>query len=212
MFPGKKVMKEKRIQNGKEKIRVTVLITAALLTGLSLSLQMPASQDAQEERERPGLPQETAPLLAPNTAVRMTVISHQNWTDSGYRVLEGQEIQFQSSGVISLQAGNPIAFPCGPEGLKMLTLQKPLREENIGCLIGRIVQVVGIEVDERTGEKTPIEIESLFFIGARNRVKMPLSGHLFLGVNELVVGDNQGQFSALFFLLNLSVSPDRNFQ
>ncbi len=34
----------------------------------------------------------------------------------------------------------------------------------------------------------------LFPIGAGNRVEMPVKGRLFLGVNELVIGDNAGQF------------------
>lgn len=202
---------EKGKKRRKKSIRVYILIGTILLAGLPKSGRGLMGQDPQEEREIPGIPQETAPLLAPNTAVRMAVLSQQSWTDSGYRVLEGQEVQFQSSGVISLQAGNPIAFPCGPEGLNMLTLQKPLREENIGSLIGKVVQLVGIEVDERTGEETPIEIESLFFVGARSRVRMPLSGRLYLGVNELVVRDNQGLFSVLLFLVNTLSVLDPGF-
>ena len=31
-------------------------------------------------------------------------------------------------------------------------------------------------------------------MGARNRVEMPGKGRLFLGINELVIGDNAGEF------------------
>jgi len=180
---------------------IFLAIMAHRLSGFSL-------QNVQEKREIRGVPQDSAPLLAPRTAVRLSVLSQQSWTDTGYKVLEGQEIQFQASGVISLQAGNPIAFPCGPEGLNMLTFQKPLREENIGALIGKVVQVVGVQVDEKTGEEKPIENERLFFIGSRNRVRLPLSGRLYLGINELVVGDNQGEYSVLLFLLNTFTNRD----
>jgi hypothetical protein len=204
-------MKKERYKKRTGKILFLALMVMAFLAGIFQWGWSLNRQEAQEKREIFGIPQETAPLLAPGTAVRMTVLSQQNWTDTGYRVLEGQEILFQSSGVISLQAGNPIAFPCGPEGLNMLTLQKPMREENIGSLIGKVVQVVGIEVDERTGEETPIEKEMLFFIGPRNQVRIPLSGRLFLGVNELVVGDNQGVFSVLLYLTDTFTNREDRF-
>ena len=204
-------MNKERIKKRAEKILFPALIVIAFLAGMFQWGWSLNRQETQEKREIHGILQETAPLLAPGTAVRMAVLSQQNWTDTGYRVLEGQEIQFQSSGVISLQAGNPIAFPCGPEGLNMLTLQKPMREENIGSLIGKVVQVMGIEVDERTGEETPIEKEMLFFIGSRNQVRVPLGGRLFLGVNELVVGDNQGEFSVLLFLMDTFTNRNDRF-
>jgi hypothetical protein len=59
---------------------------------------------------------------------------------------------------------------------------------------------VAIEVDEKSGEETRFEEEMLFYIGSNNLVTMPLSGHLYLGMNELVVIDNDGTFKALFFL------------
>ncbi|MCJ7580167.1 MAG: hypothetical protein MUP98_06500, partial [Candidatus Aminicenantes bacterium] len=66
--------------------------------------------------------------------------------------------------------------------------------------IGKVVQLVAIEVDEESGEETRFEEEMFFFIGSKNTVTMPLSGHLYLGVNELVVIDNDGIFNTLFFL------------
>ena len=183
-----------------------VLIVAAFLISLSLMHWKLFSQDVQEKQqteehqEIQALPEDTSPLLAPRQAVRLSVLSSESWTDTGYRVLEGQEIQFQASGVISLQKYNPIAFPCSPDGLPMKTVQQAFRDENIGALIGKVVQLVAIEVDEETGEETRFEEEMLFYIGARNKVTMPLSGHLYLGVNELVVVDNVGIFNTLFFL------------
>jgi len=163
-------------------------------------------QETEEHIEIQALPQDTSPLLAPRQAVRVIVLSSESWTDTGYRVLAGQDIQFQGSGIISLQKGNPIAFPCSPDGLRtpdglpLKTAQQPFREENIGALIGKVVQLVAIEVDEETGEETRFEEERLFYIGARQKVTMPLSGHLYLGVNELVVVDNDGSFNTIFFL------------
>ena len=62
------------------------------------------------------------------------------------------------------------------------------------------MRLVAIEVDEESGEETRFEEEELFYIGSRNRISIPLSGRLYLGVNELVVVDNEGIFEVLFFL------------
>ncbi len=189
-----------------------VLIITACLICLSMMVLNLFSQVVQEKQEKDehqeiqALPQDTSPLLAPRQAVRVVVPSNESWTDTGYRVLAGQDVQFQGSGIISLQKGNPIAFPCNPDGLRtpdglpMKTAQQPFRDENIGSLIGKVVRLVAIEVDEESGEETRFEEERLFYIGARNKVTMPLSGHLYLGVNELVVVDNDGIFNTLFFL------------
>ncbi|MFC2161737.1 hypothetical protein ACFLRX_08820 [Acidobacteriota bacterium] len=157
-------------------------------------------QEPEEHQEIQPLSVDTSPLLAPRQAVRVEVKSNQSWTDTGYRVLAGQDVEFLASGFISLQKGNPIAFPCSAEGLSIPTVQKPFRDENIGALIGKVVQLVAIEVDEKSGEETRFEEEVLFYIGTRNHVTIPLSGHLYLGVNELVVVDNDGVFNALFLL------------
>jgi len=192
-------------------IKVVLILTVCLicLSMMAWTLFSQVVQEKQETEEREEiqpLPVDPAPLLAPRQAVRTVVQSSVSWTDTGYRVLAGQDIQFQASGVISLQIHNPIAFPCSPDGLRspdglpMKTVQQPFRDENIGALIGKVVQLVAIEVDEVSGEETRLEEEILFYIGSSNNVTMPLSGHLYLGVNELVVVDNEGTFETLFFL------------
>ncbi len=186
-------------------IKVVLFVTACLIC-LSMmvwnlfSREVQEKQETEEYQEIQPLPGDPSPLLAPRQAVRTVVQSNVSWTDTGYRVLAGQDIQFQASGVISLQKGNPIAFPCSPDGIPIKTVQQAFREENIGALIGKVVQLVAIEVDEESGEETRFEEEMLFYIGSYNNVKMPLSGHLYLGVNELVVIDNDGDFNTLFFL------------
>lgn len=158
------------------------------------------AEQEEEMKEIQALPEDTAPLLAPRQAIRVPVISNISWTDTGYRVLEGQILEFRASGVISLQKGNPIAFPCTPDGLSLKTVQQPVRDENLGAVVGKVVLLVAIEVDEETGEETRFEEEALFYIGSRNRVSMPLSGRLYLGVNELVVVDNEGIFEVVLYL------------
>jgi len=182
------------------------LIFTSMMVLTLFSQEIQEKQEEAEHEEIQPLPEDPSPLLAPRQAVRLSVLSSENWTDTGHKVLAGQDVQFQASGIISLQKGNPIAFPCSPDGLlspdgqPLKTVQQAFREENIGAMIGKVVQLVAIEVDEKSGEETRIEEEMLFYIGSNNLVTMPLSGHLYLGVNELVVIDNDGEFNVLFFL------------
>ncbi len=163
-----------------------VLILAFLLLLFCSSFQ------GQEGRE-PGVIEER---------VRQCLVAaDQSWTDTGWDVVEGQEMYFEAAGVISLQKGNPMAY-CGPDGYNLQTVQQPLRDKNIGALIGRVVFLVSVEVDEETGEETRDEIIEEFYIGEEIRIRMPLSGRLFLGINENVVGDNSGEYKVLVYFIS----------
>jgi len=116
------------------------------------------------------------------------------WTDSGIDVFQGQEIRFESEGSISLQKGNPQA-DCGPDGYDLRTVQQPLSDRNMGALIGKVVIAVTVIKDPNTGQERLDEAAELFYVGSGGRVAMPAKGRLFLGVNELVVGDNAGEFT-----------------
>jgi len=129
----------------------------------------------------------------------VTVMSSEGWADAGTEVYEGEVLLFKAEGVISLQEGNPIAY-CGPEGYDLQTVQQPMRDRNIGALIGKIVRLLSIEVDEETGEEIRHEQVEYFYIGKERKVTMPLTGHLYLGINETVYGDNSGAFRVTVFL------------
>jgi hypothetical protein len=124
------------------------------------------------------------------------VVGNVAWTDAGIDVVQGQELTFEAEGWLSLQKGNPQA-ECGPDGYDLRTVQQPLTERNLGALIGKVVVAVTVIKDEKTGEEKTEEVAELFFIGARKRVAMPTTGRLFLGINELIVGDNSGEFAVL---------------
>lgn len=126
----------------------------------------------------------------------VVVMGNVAWTDTGIDVVQGQELSFEAEGRFSLQKGNPQA-ECGPEGYDLRTVQQPLTERNLGALIGKVVVAVTVIKDEKTGEEKTEEVAELFFIGAKNRVAMPTKGRLFLGINELIVGDNAGEFTVL---------------
>ncbi len=127
---------------------------------------------------------------------KVRVVGNMPWTDTGIDVVQGQEVLFEAEGRLSLQKGNPQA-ECGPEGYDLRTVQQPLTEWNLGALIGKVVVAVTMIKDEKTGEEKTEEVAELFFVGEKNRVAMPTSGRLFLGINELIVGDNAGEYSVL---------------
>jgi hypothetical protein len=130
---------------------------------------------------------------------RINVLGNVAWADTGLEVKEDQEIYFSAQGQISLQRGNPMAW-CGPDGMDRKTMQQPISDKNIGALVGKVVWLISIEVDEETGEVIRNEIVEKFYIGSANQVRMPISGRLFLGINENVVGDNSGEFEVIIYL------------
>jgi hypothetical protein len=130
---------------------------------------------------------------------RIVVMGNVDWTDTGLEVKEDQDIYFSAQKQISLQRGNPMAW-CGPDGMDRKTMQQPISDRNIGALIGKVVWLISIEVDEETGEEIRHEIIEKFYIGSADQVRMPISGRLFLGINENVVGDNSGEFEVIIYL------------
>lgn len=133
-------------------------------------------------------------LLAAEETRTVVVPGNAAWTDTGIEVIQGQAVEFTAEGRISLQKGNPQA-DCGPDGYDLMTIQQPLTEYNLGALIGKVVIAVTVIMDEKTGEEKTEEAAEIFFVGAGNRVEMPAKGRLFLGINELVSGDNAGEFT-----------------
>ncbi|MFQ6037935.1 MAG: hypothetical protein ACE5LV_04885 [Candidatus Aminicenantales bacterium] len=143
-----------------------------------------------------GFSQEVEPRGRDPTGVRRVEImvpSDVAWTDTGVEVEEGDVLFFRASGQICLQRGNPVAY-CGPDGYNVQTLQQPIEGENLGALIGKVYFLISVEVDEETGEEVRNEIEEMFPIGSQALVSMPIAGRLFLGINEDLVGDNEGAF------------------
>ncbi len=128
----------------------------------------------------------------------VVVPADQDWTDTGLDVRRDDEFTFKGKGEITLQMGNPGAA-CGPEGMDILSSQQPIPDKNTGALIGKVVQLIGIRKDEKTGEEVRDEIVEMFYIGREGRISMPTSGRLYIGINENVVKDNGGEFKVDVF-------------
>ncbi len=120
------------------------------------------------------------------------------WVDTGLDVEEGEDLFFRGEGEISLQKGNPEAA-CGPDGADIQGLQQPLPDRNLGCLAGKVSQLLAVRTDEKTGDEIRDELVRYFFIGREQSAAMPIRGRLFIGVNENVVKDNDGQFRVAIF-------------
>lgn len=145
-----------------------------LLAGLGLGWTAPTSQDVLVKT--------------------MAVSAAAGWVDTGLDVVAGQELTFRASGTITLQTGNPEAA-CDPTGIDVRSMQQPLRDHNLGALVGKVAYLLGTRKDEESGEEIRDEIIRIFFIGAEITCPMPIPGRLFLGVNENVIKDNAGEFT-----------------
>lgn len=104
------------------------------------------------------------------------VNSQQRWVDTGLVVRAGEVITFDARGEIQM-SDNPqdIATPAGARSGRTAP-DAPITGVTAGALIGRI------------GEYTPIAI------GNRTTITAPVSGRLYLSVNDDHLPDNRGEF------------------
>jgi hypothetical protein len=128
----------------------------------------------------------------------LVVPGNAGWVDTGIDVEEGEEFFFWGEGEISLQKGNPEAA-CGPEGAEIQGLQQPVPDRNLGGLAGKVALVLSVRIDEKTDEEVRDEVVRYFFIGRKQAVVVPIRGRLYVGVNENVVKDNDGEFRVAIF-------------
>jgi Ca2+-binding EF-hand superfamily protein len=104
------------------------------------------------------------------------VNAQQRWLDTGIMVRAGDVITFQSSGQIQLSDNtSDMAGPAGALSRRTAP-DAPISGVYAGALIGRI------------GTYAPIAI------GDQTRITAPVSGRLYLGVNDDHLPDNRGEF------------------
>lgn len=166
---------------------------AILAAGLLFACGAAGAQDAVGLLPRTSLSPATAGLAKGQT-IEIVVLGSVPWTDTGIEVTAGEEIFFAAQGKICLQKGNPES-ECGPDGCDIQTVRQPLPGENLGALIGKVVIAVIETLDEKTKIERRDEIAEVFLLGSGGRVEMPARGHLFLGINDSVIGDNSGEFT-----------------
>ena len=104
------------------------------------------------------------------------VNSQLRWTDTGITVRAGDVINFQSTGQIQLSDnGSDMAGVAGSVSRRTAP-DAPINGVYAGALIGRI------------GAYSP------FGIGDQGTITAPVSGRLYLGVNDDHLADNRGEF------------------
>jgi hypothetical protein len=121
-------------------------------------------------------PADTRDGVGPSSRT-ITVPATQQWTPTGIRVNQGDRIQIQASGQITLRPNDArdVAIPAGSL-LQRFAPNSPLPKSLAGALLGRI----------DSGQP--------FGIGNQTSIVAPGSGLLYLGVNDDVLADNSGQF------------------
>ena len=101
----------------------------------------------------------------------------QRWTDTGLDVTAGDRIFFDAEGTLQMSEGPPdTATPAGATSGRRAA-EAPLPRAAAGTLIGRI------------GDSAPL------LIGAQRTIaRAPVSGRLYLGVNDDHLADNTGEY------------------
>jgi Ca2+-binding EF-hand superfamily protein len=108
-------------------------------------------------------------------ALSVIVTNRQAWTDTGIDVRAGDSLDITATGRVrfSPQADHIT----GPDGAPVNRANAPMPRMAVGALVARV------------GNSAP------FFVGARaNALRVPQAGRLYLGINDDILTDNDGEF------------------
>ena len=131
----------------------------------------------QELESSGGAPGTIGALGGQINAQTFRVNSQQRWTPTGITVRSGDTITFQSSGQIQMSDNaQDVASPAGSLSRRMAP-DAPISGVLAGALIARI------------GGYSPVAL------GDQTRITAPVSGELWLGVNDDHLPDNRGDFT-----------------
>jgi hypothetical protein len=115
----------------------------------------------------------------PTAGEEIVVYPKERWTDTGLRVRAGDLMYFDTTGTVRLSSERgDLATAAGARSGRRAA-DSLLSTQPAGALIGRI----------DNGDP--------FFIGDRRTVRAPLSGRLYLGVNDDYLEDNSGTFRVM---------------
>jgi Ca2+-binding EF-hand superfamily protein len=134
------------------------------------------------EFDRAGGAPGTIGALGQVAGQQFRVNSQTRWTDTGINVRQGDIIRFQTTGQIQLSDNSSDMAGSAGALSRRTAPDAPISGVFAGALIGKI------------GSYSP------FAIGDQGQITAPVSGHLYLGVNDDYLQDNRGEF-----IVNLSV-------
>jgi hypothetical protein len=107
----------------------------------------------------------------------ISVVASQPWTDSSITVRQGEYIRLDVTRAINIREGGDAVTADGEAGNRARQRGLPVSIMPTGGLIGRV------------GSGQPFAIGT-----APQPIRMPASGRLWLGINDLDFGDNSGHF------------------
>ncbi len=113
----------------------------------------------------------------------VAVMANQPWTDTGMNVKSGEFLRFEVSRTIRFGngSGDEATADGNASGRASAVLRTvPVRAMPVGGLIGRV------------GNGQPFAIGT-----APERIRMPVNGRLWLGINDLSFDDNSGHFRVI---------------
>jgi Ca2+-binding EF-hand superfamily protein len=142
--------------------------------------QVDANRDgrisSQEFQMSGGAPGTIGALGGQSANMTVRVNSQQRWVDTGLDVRSGDIITFSTSGQIQMSDNaSDVAVPGGATSHRMAP-DAPISGVYAGALIGKI------------NNYAPMAI------GDQSRITAPVSGRLYLGVNDDYLQDNRGEF------------------
>ena len=119
------------------------------------------------------------------SAQTIIVDGKKTWTDTGIDVVKGQKISITATGTVYANA----TVSGGPEGI----FNRP--DWDTYCVI-KGKPHVGLIMKIGNGPAV--------FVGKALNYTAPLSGRIYLGVNDKDVGNNKGEFTAILYLSKIS--------
>ena len=109
------------------------------------------------------------------------VDARQRWTDTGVWAEAGDLVTFSAAGSVNLNQSGAVS---GPGGSQYSTQNPPLRSGAVGLLIARVGN------------------SQIIPIGEQRTVRAPVSGQVYLAVNDDILDDNSGEYR-----VRISVEP-----
>lgn len=163
-------------------VAIVGVVCLALVAVLAVVLAGGGGGDGGEETggtDVTEVTEATTPETTPPQPVSLAVPADEAWTDTGFDVEAGQELEIEASGTI-VHHPDPV-LRAGPEGNPDTTLRQfnvpSLRNVDHSSLIGKI------------GDNQP------FFVGKSLTFSAPAAGRLYLGINDAGVNNNSGAFT-----------------
>ena len=117
-----------------------------------------------------------SPGTAATTGTVTVVSATQRWTDTGIDVTAGDMVTFDSEGSVRLSEGGDDTATASGSRTGRRAQDAPVPQAPAGGLIARI------------GDSAPV------YVGDRRVLRAPVSGRLYLGVNDDHLPDNSGEF------------------